>query len=170
MSNVLIGIIGVILFIGLALAGALILGSDFLSASAASKAAATTAQLQQAAQAITMRNVKTGAVMTANEFNTVGQSLLVPRFLKSMPVNPTGGPAIFAQDQQARTVGSDTGPVYVLGMIMPRETRSRTICEAIADSTGKSMEDGAVQMVKGNVGCTYASTDALYYAAYVNVS
>ena len=41
MSNVLIGIIGVILFIGLALAGALFLGPRFQAATISSKASAT---------------------------------------------------------------------------------------------------------------------------------
>lgn len=91
MSNVLIGIIGVILFIGLALAGALILGDDFRTASSSSQAAAVVAQLQQTQSAVEMWRLKTGrrVVMTQDT------SFLQPRFLKSAALNP----ASWAQGQ-----------------------------------------------------------------------
>lgn len=85
MSNVLIGIIGVILFIGLALAGALILGDDFRSSSNSAQAAALMSQMKQAADAAEMFKLKTGsAYVPAIETN-----FLVPRFLKVPAVNPT---------------------------------------------------------------------------------
>jgi hypothetical protein len=85
MSNVLIGIIGVILFIGLALAGALILGDDFRSASAASQAASLMSQLKQAADAADMRKLKLGVAYTP----AIETDFLVPRFLKTPAVNNT---------------------------------------------------------------------------------
>ena len=85
MSNVLIGIIGVILFIGLALAGALILGDDFRSASNTSQAAALMSQMKQAADAADMFKVKTGAAYVP----AIETDFLVPRFLKTPAVNPT---------------------------------------------------------------------------------
>ncbi len=86
MSNVLIGIIGVILFIGLALAGALILGDDFRSSKNETAAAAGIQTIAQIAAAANMRNLKLGAPVPAG-----AASQLVPRFLKTVPNNPTGG-------------------------------------------------------------------------------
>jgi hypothetical protein len=85
MSNVLIGIIGVILFIGLALAGALILGDDFKTATASSQAAAAAQTMLQIQSAIGMWKVKTGQSSLPNG-NT---AFLAPRFLKTDAPNPT---------------------------------------------------------------------------------
>lgn len=71
MSNVLIGIIGVILFIGLALAGALILGPDFLVASNQTEATRIVQSLKQMSDAASMRNLKTGTVMTVGDTSTL---------------------------------------------------------------------------------------------------
>ncbi len=84
MSNVLIGIIGVILFIGLALAGALILGDDFRSASSSSKAAASIAQGRQIVNALSMHDLKTGTTFPYERSGVrTSPSDLVPRFLKT---------------------------------------------------------------------------------------
>jgi hypothetical protein len=83
MSNVLIGIIGVILFIGLALAGALILGDDFKNASNASKAATAIANLDQVTQAAAMYQLKTGGPYSLNPI-----AGLSPRFLRVSTLTP----------------------------------------------------------------------------------
>ncbi len=165
MSNVLIGIIGVILFIGLALAGALILGDDFTNASAASKAAVITSQLQQGVQGIGMYQLKTGRAMSAGEYNTQGASLLVPRFLKTMPVNTTKGPDIFAQDVTGSTT---TGNVYVLAAILPRQSSSKAICEAAAEAAGNTPGNAAASMQHKGIGCGYSPQDPLYWVVYAN--
>ena len=54
MSNVLIGVLGAILFIGLAVAGAVLLGTDFMSATSDSRAAATALMAGQVSAAIYM--------------------------------------------------------------------------------------------------------------------
>jgi len=88
-SNVLIGIIGVILFIGLALAGALILGDDFKSSSRDAKATALIAQMQQVSQAVEMYRLKTGTDFPSYaQINT--DARMVPRFLKTPYVEPEG--------------------------------------------------------------------------------
>ena len=123
MSNVLIGIIGVILFIGLALAGALILGDDFRSASHDSKAAASVQTLSQVAAAVNMHNLKRGTSLSGGTLTT-----LVPRFLKAVPVNPTGG---FAPD--LHSAASDyTGPAAFAVM----EIRNEGACLAINQQMG----------------------------------
>lgn len=85
MSNVLIGIIGIILFIGLALAGALILGDDFRTASNSSQAAALMSQVKQSADAADMFKLKTGSRYVP----AIETDFLVPRFLKAPATNPT---------------------------------------------------------------------------------
>ena len=55
MSSVIIGIIGVVLFIGLAVAGALFLGPRFNAAQASSEASAYMLQLKQITDAAVMR-------------------------------------------------------------------------------------------------------------------
>jgi len=81
MSNVLIGIIGVILFIGLALAGALFLGPRFQEATNTSKASAYVSQGKQIADAMQMYRVQEGTVVP---INTPIDSL-VGTYLKSVP-------------------------------------------------------------------------------------
>jgi hypothetical protein len=131
MSNVLIGIIGVILFIGLALAGALILGDDFRSSTSESKAAAAIAQVQQASNAITMFNLKTGAPYSQG---TLGG--LVPRFLKTVPINPVdAGYAVDTRDAS----GNQTGPAVMAAMGFPLTARNKDICLAAARGTGMPM-------------------------------
>lgn len=85
MANVLMGLIGVILFIGLALAGASFLGDQFKTVAGRSNATVIIAQLQQMTQAVEMYRIKTG-IQTVN-CQTV--DFLVPRFLKVIPVSPT---------------------------------------------------------------------------------
>jgi hypothetical protein len=85
MSNVLIGIVGVILFIGLALAGVLFLGSQFTNAGGKSDATAIMAQLQQMTQAVEMYRLRTGR----QTINCQTVDFLIPRFLKTMPISPT---------------------------------------------------------------------------------
>jgi hypothetical protein len=85
MMNVLMGVIGVILFVGLAIAGALFMGDQFSNAGARTNAAVIVGQLQQMTQALEMYRLKTG-IQTVN-CQTV--DFLVPRFLKVVPVSPT---------------------------------------------------------------------------------
>jgi hypothetical protein len=90
MSNVLIGIIGVILFIGLALAGALFLGPRFQQSKNASNAASVMTSLDQMANAASMRRVVTGATGDSGR----GQYLVDEGYLKSIPpfvLDPIGG-------------------------------------------------------------------------------
>lgn len=65
MSNVLMGIIGVTLFIGLALAGALFLGPRFSAAQASSEASGYMLQLKQITDAAVMRTFN-GAAMVGD--------------------------------------------------------------------------------------------------------
>ena len=170
MSNVLIGIIGVILFIGLALAGALILGDDFRSSSSASKAAATVQQLHQISQAVAMYQLKTGRIMIASEDNV---ALLQPRFLKTWPSgNPFNGAALRINDASA-SIGASPAKMVITNF--GTDERARDACIAIEEQTSSGTPDmsgkadfGATVLSKGRVGCFLYSANANYYA-YVGI-
>ncbi len=87
MSNVLIGIIGVIVFIGLAMAGALFLGPRFQKAAAESEAATATSTIQQIQAAYSMRAVETGD----DRYVMGAIDSLSPGYLRNPPPNPTRG-------------------------------------------------------------------------------
>lgn len=90
MSNVLIGIIGVILFIGLALAGALFLGPRFQEATVNSKASAQMAGLKQIADAVNMYRVQEGKDDLPQNSGTVQTALVSAKYLKAPFVDASG--------------------------------------------------------------------------------
>ena len=142
MSNVLIGIIGVILFIGLALAGALILGDDFSSASNSSKAARVVQTLQQVSSAANMYRLKTGRPLFEED-----NALLVPRFLKTYPDSPIVGATADRrlQVKLANTINDNAAAIpgaearYVTVRIYYEGEQSKVdICRAIQEqATGQ---------------------------------
>jgi hypothetical protein len=95
MSNVLIGIIGVILFIGLALAGATYVGALVLDGTTQRNAAVITNSLAQTAQAVKIYNMKNRA-WARNGLDGVDR-LITAGALSSRPPNPfitTGYPVV----------------------------------------------------------------------------
>ncbi len=165
MSNVLIGIIGVILFIGLALAGALILGSDFMTAGNESRAAASVTQMSQVSNAIQMYEIKTGRTFTAG----TSLSTLIPRFLKSLPSNPTTGPAPETYTSQVVNSGGRTSLV-----LMELGTRAQAVCQAISQQNGLGVipiANDVASVPNHAAGCfrtstTIGSAKASVYYAY----
>lgn len=85
MSNVLIGIIGVILFIGLALAGALFLGPRFQESKVSASAAASVQALSQAASAVQLYNLNEGRRLQA----VAGSVAVGPAYLKKEVLQPS---------------------------------------------------------------------------------
>lgn len=174
MSNVLIGIIGVILFIGLALAGALILGDDFKSASTSSRAAAVVTQLQQVQSAVEMWRLKTGQRVV------VGQTtaFLVPRFLKTPGMNVSGfsDPTIPQWNQIWFNNDVDPNgylePTLAAGwaemIIGPSyDTKAQAMCQAIEEGQGRT---GALRNDRGPkdpIGCVIPNGQ--YYTAYATI-
>jgi hypothetical protein len=188
MSNVLIGIIGVILFIGLALAGALILGDDFKSASNSSQAAALMAQMKQAADAADMRKLKLGVAWTPSTTT----EFLVPRFLKTAAINTTpyarAAPTDYKyQPQFNNNIYADGVPEptlaahYIQAVIGPvDDVRSRDICLQIAQTYGAlAIEDtrpqGNFPIPAQATGCVIANSHPTIfsnvgqYIAYVRM-
>lgn len=176
MSNVLIGIIGVILFIGLALAGALILGDDFKSASSSSQAAAVVSQLQQTQSAIEMWRLKTGQ----RQIMTQDTSFLVPRFLKTVAVNQTSygrSPAypywqnvILNNDLDTNVDNEAKGQVAGWAMVVvgpAADAKARNTCIAIEEGQGRTGVDN-VRYGVNPIGCTQSDFIGMgpYYVAY----
>lgn len=171
MSNVLIGIIGVILFIGLALAGALILGDDFKTASSSSQAAATIAQIQQTVAAVEMWRLKTGQTYVMNGTT----AFLVPRFLKTAAINPTTPGRQYAgqylwdphiNNDLYSDLDNEGGGVVGYYVMIPvggfGDAKAQSVCQAIADQFSNGVIP-ASPAPTGTMGCAN-STGGLYVA------
>lgn len=85
MTNVLVGIIGVILFIGLALASAMFLGPRFQQAFVDSKAMTLSQMASQINLALSMRRTDAGVPFVAR---TSVATLASTGYLNSLPINP----------------------------------------------------------------------------------
>jgi len=171
MSNVLIGIIGVILFIGLALAGALFLGPRFQESTNNAKAAAVAQSVSQIAHAANLFAVSEGRsyVSSTNE-NTGVDELISGKYIKSRPTNPvTSRNGV----QYGGIVLSGTGVFAGRGewAVMPlsdgeagEDSDGVRVCRAIAQQNGQAVPaDGSApraaspQDLGRNVGCMRAS-------------
>ncbi len=169
MSNVLIGIIGVILFIGLALAGALFLGPRFQESSNSSKASATVSHLRQIASGVNLYELDNGRTMIASEDNV---TLLQRGYVKSFPVNPFSGETYRLNDAGANI---DVLPVRMVMTPIGTDSRAKDGCVLIERQAGVTTPDmtpkadfGATFASKGQLGCfLYAGTSNYY--AYVKV-
>ena len=138
MSNVLIGIIGVILFIGLALAGALFLGPRFQEATSNSKASATMQAISQTADAAVLASLQTGERTQSSSDGKIGRDLVAAGYLKSAPVNPTF-PA-WAIDAVSEN-GTYVGDARYMAAGMPISDETTKVCTAIARQSGMRLED-----------------------------
>jgi uncharacterized membrane protein (UPF0136 family) len=144
-SNVLIGIIGVILFIGLALAGALILGDEFKSSRSSTTAATITSQMQQISAAINMRNLKTGTTMSAVNYET-NVAALTPRFLKSAPTVPMSGVVYRTVDVDG--FGRDLPIHHLQARLGPLgDEVAKSVCREIEAQSGAADPDAAIAAV-----------------------
>jgi hypothetical protein len=143
LSNVLIGVIGVILFIGLALAGALFLGSRFKDAKAQSEAAAYMTQLKQISDATSMYNLKTGQYLP---HLGDGISVLVARrMLKSPPAGFDFSELDGASNAQ------------IVFKAVPDTAANRSVCEYIQRQTNQISQGQAFDARPINM--RYTTTD-----------
>ena len=150
MSNVLIGIIGVILFIGLALAGALFLGPRFQEATTNSDASAVMAGIHQVAMAAEMLRVQEGV----STLTIANDSALTSGYLKNRPNNTTPVARRAASGEAFRysihlnndicpdniPEAATTSLTYVMTPVGYGEGDDK-ICRAIARSTTGTMKD-----------------------------
>lgn len=175
MSNVLIGIIGVILFIGLALAGALFLGPRFQETSVTSKASAMVSMLKQTADAANLANVTEGRTPLTND-----AVILTPGYLKTVPVNPSW----IAQLQPNNYIlkirldenigpNSDnrggTAPAsYVVGVVgVGDDAVGRAVCQKIADQFNGGIIQTDVLKPTQEAGCAFMS--GYFYIAWQRI-
>ncbi len=149
MSNVLIGIIGVILFIGLALAGALFLGPRFQESTNNSRASAAVQAVSQVSSAANMYNVQEGKkAASADVLETTG-------YLKAVPSNPAG--------TVAPTYNSTTNLVE-----MP--ITSGPVCLAIVKQTQGTATTAIPNAASGTAGCYQTgSGETATYTAFASV-
>lgn len=131
MSNVLIGIIGVILFVGLALAGALFLGPRFQDSRSTSVGAATVQAVSQVSSAVALSNVEESGFLGAG---TDPEGLRLANYLRNVPVNPSGGDDLIILGEQGEGTGVDA--VLVVGRL-PDDSGGE-VCSAIVKQTKKA--------------------------------
>ncbi len=134
MSNVLIGIIGVILFIGLALAGALFLGERFAQSRNTSVASAAVQSVAQIANAINLYNAENGAPLRAGE-DPLMLTQAGARYLKALPINPTGSDAAVILTVDGNGSGGEGRLVT-----MRLSGADLDVCRAIARQTSTGLD------------------------------
>ena len=165
MSNVLIGIIGVILFIGLALAGALFLGPRFQESTNNSRASAAVQAVSQVGNAVNMYQVQEGKAVTDGALTAATTSPVAPastnytelvtgNYLKSIPSNPTGTGVI--------SIGAGANGKVVT---MPLGTNAQAVCEAIHKQSGGTGTTVPTAIGTAATGCSNVSGT---YTAYAN--
>lgn len=135
MSNVLLGIIGVIFFIGLALAGASYAGSLVLDGTSQANAARVTTAAQQTAMAAKLYRIRTRNY-APNSLTSV-DTLIAGRALKSRPANP------FVAANYPIIVGSagglsptDTSPANYVLIFLGQSEQARDACIEIELQSG----------------------------------
>ncbi len=146
MSNVLIGIIGVILFIGLALAGALFLGPRFQEATINSKTAAIEQSLSQIVQAANLYRVQEGKDLLASNYATNVQTLRDTGYLKTVVGSPLNGSTVLTVDASGGGAAVPIHHIYV-GLGPDGDKVSRAICMQIERQFGSPDPEAAMEPV-----------------------
>ena len=181
MSNVLIGIIGVILFIGLALAGALFLGPRFQESTQNSQAASVMSSLRQASDAAELRMLDLGVSTTPS---THVSFLTNGGYLKAAPSNPApaaqGSTAHRYSIHFNNNVYLDNAPEpqfaarYVMAALGPEsDSSAASLCAVVAKNYG----NGTVPVASNDfpdpqqpVGCMLArGQPGRHYVAYSRI-
>jgi type II secretory pathway pseudopilin PulG len=151
MSNVLIGIIGVILFIGLALAGALFLGPRFQQSTANAKAATIVQALQQIQSAENLyRTVEGKTIPSGSSGEALLATLRSGSYLKARPVNPFAANATDADivyHGGNPGAGQDGTPMVMSFTYLPDTTEAHDACFAIERQMGNPNPAAVVDAV-----------------------
>ena len=135
MSNVLIGMIGVVLFVGLALASVTYLGPRILGASANRNAQIVLGSLQQTSAAIRLYRLRTRSVVP--DTTQFISRLTTAGLLKSSPPNPH----LSASPADSVTAGAWPYPIYTAtgtdsGVLSSSATSHTYLVMALGNSTG----------------------------------
>ncbi len=160
MSSVLVGIIAVVLFVGMALIASIFLGGQFQTASAKSQALSMTQKAQQLGQATSLYWTEEGIPVVAR---SSVMTLLRKGYLKKIPVNPYvdkgGSPfrILFSGDVYSSNYYAD-----VILVDMGSDMDAEAVCSAINRQTTGSesipeidVGEGArvSAMIDGSMGC-----------------
>ena len=164
MSNVLIGIIGVILFIGLALAGALFLGPRFQESRTNSDASATIQRVSQLAHATSLYELEQGRRFMPSQ--GMPWQELTPGYIKELPKDVTGRIDLNWNERISTPIAYTVlgGPV----------DDARSLCAAIVKQTQSLDEipartwNHSTMTLPGNAGCVSIADDTMFvaYAKY----
>lgn len=156
MSNVLVGIIGIILFIGLALAGAMFLGPRFKESRNTALASATVQTVSQVSNAANMYAVENQQHIAAGSDPDI---LRIGGYLRSVPPNPTGVENLRLLSVDATLTGVGA---YAIVRLNPDSAASQ-ICAAIVRQTANGNDtigidgvpevSGPAQIPYGPSGC-----------------
>ena len=130
MGNVIVGIMAVILFIGLAAAGAVYLGGGITGARASTNAARIIAGLQQVAGATRMYAQKSKGAHLPNDPTAV-PTLLAGGFLRSTPTNPISGAENSAYVTDSSGQQGSTRPTFVQMTLGGDDTSMRACIEMV---------------------------------------
>ena len=139
MTNVLIGIIGVLLFIALALAGAMFLGPRFKEAQRNSRAMSLTQMASQIVVAMEIKRNDDGTPMPARQSMMV---LAQKSYLKSLPINPYLGDggwpfrALYSHDLHSAHYYAD-----VIFLSIGHGLDAPSVCRSINKQSGGSDDD-----------------------------
>lgn len=157
MANVLLGIVGIVLFVGLSLAGASYFGPLTSDAMTEARASGLIQTLSTTAKAVNVRN-REQETMTSASANT---SELAPDFLEETPVNPvTAGAVMLVTDAGV----SSTGIARFVASKLP--TEQAEMCSYINRQGGGSATVPYVTtMPQQVVGCARASSAMGAFAA-----
>lgn len=162
MSNIIIGFIAIALFIGLSIAGAVIVSDEFRSSRATAAAAGISSQLQQTVAGINMHRLKTGRAI-GSDFGR-GMAELSPRFLKAPPSNPYGGDTYLFD---AHGEQGDSSPATMVAMDLGSTPSASAACRQLEEQAGAADPDAALLPAAGwapsnRLGCM--NVDGNFYA------
>lgn len=140
MSQILLGLIGVIIFIGLALAASVLFGDQFRSASTNSRASSVTQAASQIANAASLSNLQQGtALLAAADLST---TLVANNFLQAVPANPVSGGSAFTVRQRsnaATTNNTGTADVVLASIGTGNDSSTAgSICRQIENQMGNT--------------------------------
>jgi type II secretory pathway pseudopilin PulG len=168
MSNVLIGIIGVILFIGLALAGALFLGPRFQESTQNSKASAAIQAVSQISHAANLYRLNEGTDLPVGAINELKDK----GYLKSIP---TFGDAPLYQLAPDGCAGCANPKSIGVVFVLSGDASARKLCEAVMRQVGglpagqdynPPGEILVTTIARRSTGCAFDSANYFIYSRY----
>lgn len=159
MSQMFIGIIGIVVVIGLAIAGAVYFGDQFQQSKTKSRAAAAVAGTSQVAHAARLAYATDGVALSVA--TNVTAQLVTPGYLKSIPSNPVVAANAPRLVTSAGVVASGVAQVATLDL----GAAADKVCTQIGIQTGQLVSSATTAALAAtfpsNVsGCIKADTGA----------